>query len=68
MSPGEKLAYQLARPAVEADEIIRQSGGSLSAEQFHELTLLATGSKAAAERAFLAKRGAELRSGRPVAE
>ncbi|WP_020474934.1 hypothetical protein [Zavarzinella formosa] len=61
-----KLALQLALPALEAEDIIRQHAGSLTADQLHDLTLQATGSKPAAERAFLARRNAELRSGQRV--
>lgn len=64
----EKLALQLASPSIEAEDIIRNHSGSLTADQLYDLTLEATGSKSAAERAFLARRNAELRSGQQVSE
>ncbi len=53
MTRAEAETLIACQDAVWADEILRDRGGSLSGEQAHALTLLATGDKKKADKAWV---------------
>lgn len=59
---------QQAAPGIEAEEFLKAHAGEVTADRLYDLVLASTGSKDQAERAFLARRNAELKSGQPVPE
>lgn len=64
LPPGQKLRLEAALGAVLAEEELRTTGGvDLTLEGYHALVLLATGSKAEAERRTRARMAAQLRRG-----
>lgn len=68
LPPSQKLAIQLAAPSIKAERDLERYAGQMTADGLYDAVLLATGSRAQAERAFHARRSAELRSGQPVPE
>lgn len=54
----------LAEPGIQAEEMLKENAGSMTADQLYDAVLSVTGSKAEAERAFMARRKAELKSGK----
>ncbi len=50
-------------PAVYADEVLRERGGDLGCKAIHTLTLMATGDREAADRAFVKRAHEEMRRG-----
>lgn len=57
---------QLHLPALAAEDLLRDHGDKLTAESLFDVVLQATGSQEAAQKAFNARRAAELKSGQPV--
>lgn len=66
LSPGRKLAIRTFAGRLRAEDVLRDHGPSMSAEDLHDWVLKATGSPDAAQEAFNARRAAELKSGQPV--
>lgn len=62
----EKLALTLAKEQLDAEDYLREHAGEMTAEQLYDAVLRASDSKSAAERAFMTRRKAELKSGNPV--
>lgn len=63
----QKLALAAAQPALEAERVLAERGGSMSADELFDWVLQATNNQERAERAFCARRKAELKSGQPIA-
>jgi hypothetical protein len=61
LPPGRKLGYLCHHPALEAEEMLREHGGDLSADVLYDVMLRATGSERAAQDAFNARRLEELK-------
>jgi hypothetical protein len=66
LRPGEKLALQVFSKRMRAQDVLDTHGKDMPADMLFDWVLRATGSRAAAEQAFRAKRKEELRSGQPV--
>jgi len=56
----------LAKERIDAEEYLREHAGAMTADELYDAVLKATGSKSTAEANFLARRKAELKSGKPI--
>jgi hypothetical protein len=56
----------LAKESIDAEEFLREHAGEMTADQLYDAVLKVSDSKTAAEKAFMARRKAELKSGNPV--
>ena len=60
----QKLCLALAANGLEAEDALKQHAGAMTADELHDAVLSVTGSKVQAEAAFMARRKAELKSGK----